>query len=1163
MAAFPLSFAVSAADDIKEGGKFLDQIIIKFYDISMFPGNEKQYRDEVEKVLKDGLDVVTDNVYVVNAEDLSKNPNALLNKYKNSKFIEYAEPNYIAEVEEVPNDTNYKSQSAVLNALNAPNGWSIVNSGSALIAVVDTGVANHTDLPKAQNGYSAVSALVYGNDTKGHGTQVSGVVGAITNNGIGVAGINWKANILPVKVDDAAGVLSIANIAKGIMWAADNGAKIINLSLGSQSDSVTLKNAVDYAYKKGCAIFAASGNEGVSGVSYPARYSNVLAVGSSTNGTSRASISNYGAGLDVVGIGTYYTTTASGGYAIVSGTSFASPQAAALAALMLELDPTLTNDQIYSLIRQGAKPLGGGYNDQTGYGLIDIGKTLSLVSESVKPTVKDTTAPVLTLRGRQVMEIMKGDIFIEPGYTATDNTDGDITNKVAVTGTVDVNTPGVYRLEYKVSDTAGNTSTAARTVEVMFSDTAAPVLTLKGNQSMLITQGNSFIEPGYTATDDVDGDITGKVTVTGTVNVNVLGEYKLEYRVSDTAGNSSTATRVVEIVAEDLPKQELPVNNPPANIDSGTKSFLIEAAAGNRNNYNGSVGYEFECLEDMTVSLIGRPLNGSTNFSHKIYIWDVKTMTLMASAEVQPDSPLDALGFKTAQLDKTITLKAGEKYRIVSSETVGGDRWYDVDQAYNLIPNIDCRITTPVYTAEGVHNSYPGNAYNPGGIKGYVGVTFYYSLDSDAQKPVTPPESNGNLPSKPEYNTPPVITLAGSLDVSLFVNEEYIETGYRAVDCYGVDLTGAVRVTNNINIWTPGIYKIDYIVEDAGGNTARATRTVLIMEREVQLPPATAPKLTIIGSDPIILHLDSGTPYTEQGAYAYDEADGDISDKVQITGSVDRNRPGTYTIQYKVVNSAGLEATAARTVRIIAPNEEALPRQPYNFSGQGKAASTTTHKNVIADAAGWMDFSVTSLDKGMTIKVEVKNQSSGAVVYTNTYTGVGGTQFWVDEGKFDVNVTISACNGNSKYGIKLVTPEVLQIVFTEEEVPLFNPELVIYLINEGATPLEISLNFSLPLESLNEFYKNFIAAGWTEEDLAWFGLENIQESDEKEILLLEQPNADTIITHVVVNGDNLAKIAQKYLGDSTRWQEIYDMNKDVIGKNSNLIYPGQVLKIKI
>ncbi|MCL1793899.1 MAG: DUF4082 domain-containing protein [Oscillospiraceae bacterium] len=176
-------------------------------------------------------------------------------------------------------------------------------------------------------------------------------------------------------------------------------------------------------------------------------------------------------------------------------------------------------------------------------------------------------------------------------------------------------------------------------------------------------------------------------------------------------------------------------NGDSADAGPQPKSFLKEAATGERNDYDGSVGYEFECLADMTVSAVGRPQNGEMNESHTIRIWDVETQALLASAEITPDSPLDSLGFKTAQLGSPLSLKAGVSYRIVSSEVKDGDKWYDFGTEAgafpDLVPNDDCKIITPAFTAGEAWADYPSNQYLPDGAvnKGYTGVTFFYILD--------------------------------------------------------------------------------------------------------------------------------------------------------------------------------------------------------------------------------------------------------------------------------------------------------------------------------------------------------------------------------------------------------------------------------------------------
>ena len=1076
----------------------LHELIIKFKDPSQID-DKNQLRREIAKM--NPIDYIAAlDVYVVKVEDIAGNPELSLKQYikklVRNIYIEYVEPNYTVNCDLVPNDPNYKSQSLTLTVLKAQDGWGIIDKevgwdkvgkSGPVVAVVDTGVAIHPDLPALLSGYSAVAGLSPNNDKENHGTGVAGTLGALGNNGLGGVGINWNAKILPVKVDDATGSITVANLAKGITWAADNGARVISISVSTKTDSVTLKNAIDYAYKAGCAIFASAGNDGKNGLNYPARYSNVVACGASASGSSLASVSNYGTGMGVLAISSYNTTTAAGGYASLSGTSFSTPQVSGLASLVLTLNPDLTNDEVYSYIQQGAKTLNGGYNEQTGYGFIDISNTLSLVRDGMVPK-KDVTPPVLTLKGDQTITLKQGEAYIEPGYTAIDNVDGDITNKVVTTGTVNVNVPGTYTLTYTISDAAGNKSTAARavqvimvditppslmlkgsqeitlkqgetytepgytaidnvdgditnkvvttgtvnvnvpgtytltytstdaagntssatrTIRVIFVDTTPPTLTLRGSQTMQMNQGENFVDPGYTAIDNVDGDITNKVTVAGTVNTNTPGIYTLTYKVSDMAGNTSSATRKVEVMV---------VIPPTINISLDAKSFIIEAAIGSRNNYEGSVGYEFKCLADMTVSYVGRPLNGAMNDSHIVYIWDVSTMKLLASGEVKPGSPIDAAGFKVVKLDKEIVLKAGSHYRIVSAEKRGGDRWYDVEQAYNLIPTADCLITTPVYTNEWAPGSYPGNVWNPGGTKGYTGVTFYYELNT------------------PQYFQPPAITLNGQQEVRINYGESYNDAGYSAVDCFGKDITASVSVTNNIEIFLAGVYTVTYEVTDAGGNSAKAIRTVFVTEQEIERAPKGSPNISIIGSDPIILNI-GGTAYREQGARANDFDGTNISDRVKVIGAPDTTKAGTYTVTYKVVNDDEMEATTTREVRILAPTEVRSGRTPYGFSGQAKEGQKVTHTGIVSGSPGFMDLSVRNIDKNMTITVQLLDSATKQAVMKDTFTAIGKKQYSIGSGRHELVVIVDQASGNSKYSIDLLMPE--EVIFVEEEeVPL-------------------------------------------------------------------------------------------------------------------------------
>ena len=151
----------------------------------------------------------------------------------------------------------------------------------------------------------------------------------------------------------------------------------------------------------------------------------------------------------------------------------------------------------------------------------------------------DTTAPVITLNGASTVNLNVGDAYNEQGATATDNIDGDLTASIVTTGSVNTNVAGTYTVTYSVSDAAGNTASATRTV-VVSADTTAPVITLLGSATVNLTVGDAYTDAGATATDNIDGNITSSIVVTGSVNTNVVGTYTLTYNVNDAAGNAAT-----------------------------------------------------------------------------------------------------------------------------------------------------------------------------------------------------------------------------------------------------------------------------------------------------------------------------------------------------------------------------------------------------------------------------------------------------------------------------------------------------------------------------------------------------------------------------------------------------------------------------------------------
>jgi thermitase len=262
------------------------------------------------------------------AERLARNP-----------IVEFAEPNSSVALTDTGSDPYLTAGwQWDLNLVQAPQAWGLSTGSSQIsIAILDTGIdMSHPDLAGkviASVNFTGTPTL---SDVYGHGTSVAGIAAAATNNAVGVAGIGYNSSILNVKVMDDTGYGTLATVAKGISWAINHDARVINLSLGGYSSSKTLQRAIDSAWKQGIIMVAAAGNNGSGSPFYPAAYANVIAVASTQTNDTLPSYSNYGSWVDIAAPGgPIWTTTKNSGFGYVDGTSMASPHVAGLAALAL------------------------------------------------------------------------------------------------------------------------------------------------------------------------------------------------------------------------------------------------------------------------------------------------------------------------------------------------------------------------------------------------------------------------------------------------------------------------------------------------------------------------------------------------------------------------------------------------------------------------------------------------------------------------------------------------------------------------------------------------------------------------------------------------------------------------------------------------------------
>jgi serine protease len=424
-------------------------------------------------------------------------------------------------------DDTYRSLQWALDRLAADAAWALQTGTGQTVAVVDTGVdGTHPDLaPRLLPGADFIDVGGDGRiDPNGHGTHVAGIIGAVANNAQGIAGLAPTASILPVRVLGADGSGWTSGVADGLIWAADHGAAVANLSLsGSTPDSV-LATAVQYAQSKDVVVVAAAGNERQNGnpVRYPAAFPGVLAVAATDSADGSASFSSTGSYVGIAAPGYDIVATypvARGGYVSLSGTSMASPYAAAAAALIRAHGPGLTATQVVDTMVATASDLGPvGRDDEFGAGLIDVIAALEAagyVGPPAVPGAPGTPAAQPQDRGA-VVSWSPGVANGSPitGYTVT-ATPGGAT--ATTTGATRVTVTGLtngtsYTFSVTATNARGTGPASAASAAVTPVSSASPVSTYQAVAPVRLLD-----------TRDGTGAPAGGVGPGGTISLQVTG----------------------------------------------------------------------------------------------------------------------------------------------------------------------------------------------------------------------------------------------------------------------------------------------------------------------------------------------------------------------------------------------------------------------------------------------------------------------------------------------------------------------------------------------------------------------------------------------------------------------------------------------------------------
>ncbi len=334
--------------------------------------------------------------------DSNADADQLIDYYSALPFVEYAERNYQYSVFTHPNDEYFELQWG-LNAssdcdVDAPEAWNVtVGNDSVVVAVIDTGIDyNHSEL--CDNIWNNTDELINGSDDDsngyiddirgwdfynndsdprddhGHGTHCAGIIGALGNNSIGIAGVSWNCSIMPVKAFSSYGGGYADDIANAVYYAVDNGADVLSMSFGAYTNSELISDSIEYAYNNGVICVAAAGNSHTDMKSYPAGYANVIAVAATNQSDIKASFSNYGSWVDIAAPGVnifstmpsydvsltqYYGYTKN--YSNLSGTSMACPFVAGVCSLLLARNASYDFQQVQSILKSSADAVSSDY----------------------------------------------------------------------------------------------------------------------------------------------------------------------------------------------------------------------------------------------------------------------------------------------------------------------------------------------------------------------------------------------------------------------------------------------------------------------------------------------------------------------------------------------------------------------------------------------------------------------------------------------------------------------------------------------------------------------------------------------------------------------------------------------------------------------------------
>lgn len=494
---------------------------------------------------------------------------AIANILNRSGYVAFAEADYAVEPTLQPNDPSFGNQWHH-NNVNSQQAWDITTgSSSVLVGVCDTGFdVNHPDLGpnlRTDLAYNAHDGTNNIYDANGHGTGSAGTLGAVGNNATGVAGANWGVDIIPVRIAISDGNSSayISTMATCIEYAADNGARVVNLSYGGIQYE-TINAAAQYLRARNGLLFMSAGNSGQEHADYP-DFTSFVGVGATDRNDNRASFSSWGTYVDITAPGVEILTTyPNNRYVYYSGTSFSSPLTAGIAALMVAANPNITPDEIENGLFSTAVDIGAAGDDNVfGHGLVDASAAVAyaLNAGGMNPPTAEIVVSANSVPFGTPVDFDGGNSSDTDGGSIVsydwDLGDGNTSNQVAINDHVYAQA-GSYEVTLTVTDNDGLSDSASTSVQVT-TDLPSAVITIE-NPATSYAVGELVYFNGLSSSDP-DGTIVqydwefGDGAVGSGINAShaysSTGTYSVTLTVTDNAGAMNSSSVDVTVADQD------------------------------------------------------------------------------------------------------------------------------------------------------------------------------------------------------------------------------------------------------------------------------------------------------------------------------------------------------------------------------------------------------------------------------------------------------------------------------------------------------------------------------------------------------------------------------------------------------------------------------------